>query len=52
MRIQKNYALVLYQAGANVHIDDPLRGRLNSQQMQERDANIIGAFIGMETLLV
>ena len=33
----KEYDLVLYQAGADLHIDDPLGGVLDSQQMSERD---------------
>jgi acetoin utilization deacetylase AcuC-like enzyme len=33
----KQYDLVLYQAGADMHIDDPLGGLLNTQQMEARD---------------
>jgi acetoin utilization deacetylase AcuC-like enzyme len=29
--------LLLYQAGADIHVDDPLGGRMTTQQMQERD---------------
>jgi len=29
--------LILYQAGADVHVDDPLGGVLTTEQMQERD---------------
>jgi acetoin utilization deacetylase AcuC-like enzyme len=29
--------LILYQAGADVHVEDPLGGVLNTEQMQERD---------------
>src|ERR1017187_10373025 len=33
----REFDLVLYQAGADVHVDDPLGGVLNSEQMQQRD---------------
>lgn len=33
----KEYDLVLYQAGADLHVDDPLGGVLDSQQLRERD---------------
>lgn len=29
--------LIIYQSGADVHVDDPFGGVLNEQQMQERD---------------
>jgi acetoin utilization deacetylase AcuC-like enzyme len=29
--------LVLYQAGADTHVDDPLGGLLTTEQMRERD---------------
>ena len=29
--------LLLYQAGADCHIDDPLGGRFTSEQMRQRD---------------
>jgi acetoin utilization deacetylase AcuC-like enzyme len=29
--------IILYQAGADTHIDDPLGGLLTSEQMRERD---------------
>lgn len=32
--------LVLYQAGADIHVSDPLGGILTTQQMQERDAGV------------
>ena len=35
-----HYDLLLYQAGADPHIDDPLGGQLSSKQMQRRD-NIV-----------
>ena len=34
----EEYALVLYQAGADIHIDDPLGGRMSTREMQQRDA--------------
>lgn len=34
------YDLVLYQAGADIHVDDPLGGLLTTEQMRERDANV------------
>lgn len=33
----KRYDLVLYQAGADIHVDDPLGGLLTTQQMITRD---------------
>jgi acetoin utilization deacetylase AcuC-like enzyme len=33
----REFDLVLYQAGADLHVDDPLGGVLNSPQMRERD---------------
>ncbi len=33
--------LILYQAGADVHVDDPLGGVLTSSQMKKRDARMI-----------
>lgn len=32
--------IVLYQAGADTHIDDPLGGLLTTEQMRERDRNL------------
>jgi acetoin utilization deacetylase AcuC-like enzyme len=34
---------VLYQAGADVHIDDPLGGVLTTEQMTERDRIVFAA---------
>jgi acetoin utilization deacetylase AcuC-like enzyme len=37
--------LILYQAGADVHVDDPLGGVLTTEQMQERDRTMFqGAY--------
>jgi acetoin utilization deacetylase AcuC-like enzyme len=35
--------LVLYQAGADMHVNDPLGGRLNSEQMKLRDMRVFHA---------
>jgi acetoin utilization deacetylase AcuC-like enzyme len=37
------YDLVLYQAGADVHVDDPLGGVLTTEQMIERDRIVFAA---------
>ena len=34
----EEYGLVLYQAGADIHIDDPLGGRMSTKEMKQRDA--------------
>jgi len=33
----RDFDLILYQAGADVHIDDPMGGLLTSDQMRQRD---------------
>jgi acetoin utilization deacetylase AcuC-like enzyme len=38
-----SYDVVLYQAGADVHVDDPLGGVLTTQQMIERDRIVFDA---------
>lgn len=38
--------VVLYQAGADPHIDDPLGGFLTTQQMAERDAQMFKGLKG------
>jgi acetoin utilization deacetylase AcuC-like enzyme len=40
MRV-KEYDLVLYQAGADIHVDDPLGGMMTTEQMERRDSRII-----------
>lgn len=35
--------LVLYQAGADVHVDDPLGGVLNTDEMRQRDQRVFEA---------
>lgn len=37
------YDLVLYQAGADVHVDDPLGGVLTTEQMRVRDETVFRA---------
>jgi acetoin utilization deacetylase AcuC-like enzyme len=37
------FDLVLFQAGADLHVDDPLGGVLHSDQMRERDAIVFDA---------
>jgi acetoin utilization deacetylase AcuC-like enzyme len=39
----KRYDLVLYQAGADIHIDDPLGGLLTTEQMRQRDQLVFHA---------
>ena len=41
--------LVLYQAGADPHVDDPLGGWLTTEQLRERDAQV---FAGLAALRV
>jgi len=44
-----DFDLVLYQAGADVHIDDPLGGVLSTEQMIERDRIVFEAAGAGET---
>jgi acetoin utilization deacetylase AcuC-like enzyme len=44
-----SYDLVLYQAGADVHVDDPLGGVLTTEQMIERDRIVFDAARSSET---
>jgi acetoin utilization deacetylase AcuC-like enzyme len=37
---QQQYDLVLYQAGADIHLNDPLGGLLTTDQMRQRDRSI------------
>lgn len=39
--------VVLYQAGADPHIDDPLGGWLTTEQLRQRDALVFEAFAAM-----
>lgn len=38
-----DYDLILYQAGADVHVDDPLGGVLSTEQMRKRDELVFTA---------
>jgi acetoin utilization deacetylase AcuC-like enzyme len=43
---------VLYQAGADVHVDDPLGGVLTTEQMMERDRIVFRAARRTQTPIV
>jgi acetoin utilization deacetylase AcuC-like enzyme len=36
--------VVLYQAGADPHLDDPLGGWLTTEQLRRRDAGVFASF--------
>jgi acetoin utilization deacetylase AcuC-like enzyme len=38
--MEHRYSMIIYQAGADIHIDDPLGGLLTTEQMILRDRNI------------
>jgi len=42
-RRMQDFDLVLYQAGADVHVDDPLGGVLTTEQMSRREEIVFGA---------
>jgi len=44
--------LLLYQAGADSHVDDPLGGYLGTEQMRRRDADVFAACEGANIPLV
>ena len=44
--------LVIYQAGADLHVDDPLGGVLSSRQMRERDDIVFRTFAENRTRVV
>jgi acetoin utilization deacetylase AcuC-like enzyme len=48
----KNFDLILYQAGADLHVEDPLGGVLDSDQMRERDRIVFDAAKGARVPLV
>jgi acetoin utilization deacetylase AcuC-like enzyme len=48
----EEYDLVLYQAGADVHVDDPLGGVLTTEQMTERDRIVFAAARAHSTPIV
>lgn len=39
----RQYDLVLYQAGADLHVNDPLGGLLTTEQMRQRDRSVFSA---------
>ena len=39
--------VILHQAGADPHIDDPVRGWLTTAQLFERDRRVLGAAQGV-----
>jgi acetoin utilization deacetylase AcuC-like enzyme len=43
VKLFSRFDLVLYQAGADLHVDDPLGGVLDTEQMRERDAIVFEA---------
>ena len=43
------FDLILYQAGADVHVDDPLGGVLTTEQMIERDRVVFASARASET---
>jgi acetoin utilization deacetylase AcuC-like enzyme len=48
----KNFDLILYQAGADLHVEDSLGGVLDSDQMRERDRIVFDAAKGARVPLV
>ncbi|MBK7005541.1 MAG: hypothetical protein IPH37_10705 [Burkholderiales bacterium] len=46
------YDLVLYQAGADIHVNDPLGGILTTEQMKQRDRTIFNGCITRRIPLV
>lgn len=49
---QQQYDLVLYQAGADIHVDDPLGGLLTTDQMKQRDISIFSNCARLQIPLV
>ena len=47
-----HYDLVIYQAGADMHINDPLGGLLDSDHMAHRDMNVMAGGIKRRTPIV
>ena len=43
VKVFPEFDLVLYQAGADLHVDDPLGGVLDTEQMRERDRTVFEA---------
>ena len=46
------YDLVIYQAGADIHVDDPLGGLLTTREMLQRDRDVFHSCIDTYTPLV
>ena len=49
---QQQYDLVLYQAGADMHVDDPLGGLLTTEQMRQRDRSIFSNCVRLNIPIV
>lgn len=49
---RRTYDLVLYQAGADIHVNDPLGGLLTTAQMKQRDANVFSGCVVQGTPIV
>lgn len=52
LRVLDSVDLVLYQAGADPHVDDPLGGWMTTEQMRRRDACVFDAAAARGTPLV
>ena len=50
--LSKRYDLVLYQAGADMHMKDPLGGLLNTEQMRQRDELVFHACASLDVPVV
>lgn len=48
----EHYDLVIYQAGADIHVDDPLGGLLTTREMRLRDMSVFSACCMKNTPLV
>jgi acetoin utilization deacetylase AcuC-like enzyme len=51
VKLFPRFDLILYQAGADLHVDDPLGGVLDSAQMRERESIVFEAARGSEVPL-
>jgi acetoin utilization deacetylase AcuC-like enzyme len=49
---KRKYDLVIYQAGADMHINDPLGGLLTTSEMMQRDVDVFAACIKTGTPVV
>ena len=49
---QQQYDLVLYQAGADIHVNDPLGGLLTTDQMRQRDRSVFASCARLQVPLV